>query len=165
MCRRPGEGNADVLGRPGWPESAEAILAEVVHRLDRLLEPAEGLGADRLQQKPFTFMPISSQSWSYSSLPPNWNQETNAMLSIPTPAPATGEPNSMAAGCLPTSSGSRRSRRQRDLRQRHRGLLNADNSAGRQNLNSSPPVRAVTSSMKSRSILTSVVWCRPRPRL
>ena len=33
--------------------------------------------------------------------PPNWNQDTKAMLSIPTPAPATGEPNSMAAGCLP----------------------------------------------------------------
>ena len=48
---------------------------------------------------PFISLPISDHNWSYSSFPPPyWNQDKNAMLSIPTPAPATGEPNNIAAG-------------------------------------------------------------------
>eukprot|EP00494_Astrolonche_serrata_P003674 UN03681 len=52
--------------------------------------------------KPLTFTPISSHKRSYNSLPPPyWNQLKNAMLSRPTPAPATGAPKRFAATCLP----------------------------------------------------------------
>ncbi len=48
-------GNTDVL--VGLARDArrcpEAVLAEVVHRHDRLFEPAKGLGADRLQHEAF----------------------------------------------------------------------------------------------------------------
>ena len=45
---------------------------------------------------------ISTQSCSYNSFPPAaLNQDKKARLSIPTPPPATGDPNNIAAGCSP----------------------------------------------------------------
>ena len=63
------------------------------------LNQPKASGPTGCNMKPLISLPISVHSWSYNSLPPPyWNQDKKAKLSIPTPAPATGEPNNIAAG-------------------------------------------------------------------